>query len=1421
MTASSLLSILSPLLAAKAEPAAGLFAAATEILPALTRGRSITNAEVSAAMTAAYGATDADGAWNWHTAGEMLELALAMACQRIDTTVTRLSENPEVVVQTLAKLQASVPTQTRRDDDQILLDQFSTPLPIACLAVLAAQIHPGDEVLEPSAGTGLLANLCAILGAKLTLNELDATRHAILSGLLKGAKLHQFDARHLSNLLADRFSTVIMNPPFKDIGRHVAAAYDTLNPGGRLVSVIPGYDTHRQAIRAVINKGQITADIGLPERSFAKTGTTAETRLLVIDKTDERPQWQSIRCTTLEEAIEVVSTLPARYRGSPAPAVTLTTADRIAISNGTQRRASFAARKGVPVTYLAIERPSAEAVSQIYATYRPSAIAITQAQPHPSDLVESSAMAAVTAPLPTAPLSLPEDVLRTGSLSDVQLEAVIYANDAHARPLPGRQKPDPKDPAALQPTTSDDPQGADYRTGYMIGDGTGVGKGRELAAVILAAQTSGEARHIWVSKNAALIEDARRDWVDLGGQPTDIQPLADWKNNQRIAFEAGILFVTYGAIRQEPTDTRRSRIEQIVEWANAKGPFNGGLVFDEAHEMANAAPPVPGANTRQSQQPKGSIQGRNGLILQNRLPGARVVYATATAGVEATNFGYANRLGLWGFHSSPFPTRDNFMSSITQGGVPALEILTRDLKALGLYCSRSLSFAGVEYDQLQYELTPTDIAIYDSWARAWAKVFSNLTAVMEATSITENGKVKDPAARTALLSAFYATQQRFFGHLLMSLQTPAMIADMEQELARNNSCIVQLVSTNEALLDRKLAGISPTDYDDLLIDVTPREYVMRYLASNWPLHVRETFEDANGAERTRIATNDSVPIISQTAARMRDALIEELSRLPEIKSGLDQVIQHFGPDKVAEITGRTKRLIDRNGHLTLERRATSAAVSETDDFNSGRKRILIFSQAGGTGRSYHASITVKNQQRRIHYLAEPGWRAQAAIQGFGRSHRTGQAVAPLYRVVTTNLKGQKRFTSTIASRLEALGAVTRGERRSGGQGLFHANDALTGPYTTQALSIYLSRVSQDEYPDLPYQDFQTVTGITLFDSEGNYTLNPPPLHRFLARLLALPVPTQNQIFDDFNQIREAILLDAREKGKLDTGWEDLQADSITQSDTITLSTHQQTGARTSAVLLKLTQAIKVPSAEALRREIGYADPKFVCNMRSGKYAAAIIGPMLIKDNAFCPTTILLRPGHRQRIATSEYEASHWHETTSSSAWNDGWNSQAADTPTTRSTTCAILTGLTIPIWGQLELEEAVIRRVRLDDGTTYLGQILDQAALNRLLDKLGASQVAYQPHDVLTQIEAGAIVQFANGMSIRRVRISGNTRFEIRSFPFRLDDQLIALGCFAEKIDWTRRIFIPIPQAASLVAKCMELSPVKAITGPSGSSEAA
>jgi hypothetical protein len=150
---------------------------------------------------------------------------------------------------------------------------------------------------------------------------------------------------------------------------------------------------------------------------------------------------------------------------------------------------------------------------------------------------------------------------------------------------------------------------------------------------------------------------------------------------------------------------------------------------------------------------------------------------------------------------------------------------------------------------------------------------------------------------------------------------------------------------------------------------------------------------------------------------------------------------------VAEVTGRSRRIVRKGegpaARLVVESRAGSANLAETAAFMDDQKRILIFSDAGGTGRSYHADLGAKNQRLRVHYLLEPGWKADAAIQGLGRTNRTNQAQPPLFRPVATDVKAEKRFLSTIARRLDTLGPSRAASARPAGRG-------CSGPRTTSS-----------------------------------------------------------------------------------------------------------------------------------------------------------------------------------------------------------------------------------------------------------------------------------------------------------------------------------------------------------------------------------
>ena len=226
-----------------------------------------------------------------------------------------------------------------------------------------------------------------------------------------------------------------------------------------------------------------------------------------------------------------------------------------------------------------------------------------------------------------------------------------------------------------------------FRRGWFLGDGTGAGKGRQVAAIILDNWLKGRRRAVWISKSDKLIEDAERDWTAIGGYRSDIVPLSRFRQGAAIALDEGILFTTYATLRTQAKGDKASRVQQIIDWLGRE--FDGVVVFDEAHAMANAA-----GDKGERGEKKPSQQGQAGLRLQHALNDARILYVSATGATTVQNLAYAARLGLWGTGDFPFATRADFVASMEKGGVAAMEVLARDLKALGLYAARSLVVRG-------------------------------------------------------------------------------------------------------------------------------------------------------------------------------------------------------------------------------------------------------------------------------------------------------------------------------------------------------------------------------------------------------------------------------------------------------------------------------------------------------------------------------------------------------------------------------------------------------------------------------------------------------------------------------------------------------------------------------------------------------
>ena len=230
----------------------------------------------------------------------------------------------------------------------------------------------------------------------------------------------------------------------------------------------------------------------------------------------------------------------------------------------------------------------------------------TRGEAHPDILIQSSAMASVEPPPITYEPTLRPKVFKENLLSRPQLETVVYACQSHSMMLPDKKR----------------------RRGFFLGDGAGVGKGRQIAALFLENWMQGRKKGIWMSISKDLQHDARRDLDDVDAADIPSEALAG--DYGKIQLKEGVLFITYSMLVAK--SGKKSRLNQVIRWL---GPdFDGLIVFDESHKAKNLA----GRNPTQ--------MGLAVEELQNKCPNARVVYCSATGASEPANMCYMERLGM-------------------------------------------------------------------------------------------------------------------------------------------------------------------------------------------------------------------------------------------------------------------------------------------------------------------------------------------------------------------------------------------------------------------------------------------------------------------------------------------------------------------------------------------------------------------------------------------------------------------------------------------------------------------------------------------------------------------------------------------------------------------------------------------------------
>lgn len=1020
-----------------------------------------------------------------------------------------------------------------------------------------------------------------------------------------------------------------------------------------------------------------------------------------------------------------------------------------------------------------------ELTDNVFEEYKVAPLKVKNAKPHPAKLSESAAMSAVKAPDITYKPHIDQKLIDEGTLSSAQLEVVSRAGQCHSQTLPNGET-----------------------RGFFCGDGTGVGKGRTVAGIILDNFNQGRKKAVWISKGHDLLKDTLDYTKDVFGRNDMVVEFNGGKKaDSSLKSDDTILYLTYNKLSQG-WNKENSNFEKIVSWLGKD--FDGVIAFDEAHMMSNA-----GGKVTNRGKAKPSETALAGIELQKLLPKAKVIYMSATGATEVENLQYATRLGLWG-EGTAFPNEKEFISQIKGGGISAMEMLAQDLKMEGVYLSRNISYEDVTYDKLTHKLTKEQKKMYNTVAKAWQIVFQNLNEALKETHQSSDG-----TARGQVYGKFWSSNQRFFNQILVSMQTPSVIKDIEKQLAKGKSCIIQLTSTNEAQGKRELArlyeeGLTLDDYD-----VSPKQMLMEYVEKSFPVQQYEEYKDEKGNVKSKPVYNSKgEPVLNREAVRKRDTLLDQLGSMKAPSSPIDMIINAFGTDLVAENTGRSSRVINVDGKNVQQRLSNNTRSADVEAFQNGKKRIMIFSEAGGTGKSYHASKAAKNQQQRVHYLLEAGWKASTAVQGFGRSHRSNQVSAPIFKLVTTDLKGQSRFISTIAKRLAQLGSLTKGQRQAGSQGMFSEDDNLENAFSATVLKSYITALAKGGINDITNgKEIISKLGLNVYSSDGSINQNSDDLtsiNKFLNRILSLEYDEQNKVFDEFDSQLKMATAEAEQNGTLDKGMENYKADKVSVKETKTVHTDKLSGAETLYYSLVADKKIKKNEFSDIQSD----SPRFK-GFYQNKANGGVRAITQIANKTDSNGNVVSRfkaegQEYGKTVYLSEQQVSQrWNKIDNETA-KALWNKRLAELPEYRQENVHLISGAVLPVWDKLPETNIKVYRILTDNGDVLIGRVISENAIDSILRRLGANRTKdkVDVSSVINSIKNGDVVYLENGWSLKQRKVANEQRIELTGPRFENYEFIKKLGVFSERISFQTRFFIPTKtNTENIIKELLQYSP--------------
>ena len=705
---------------------------------------------------------------------------------------------------------------------------------------------------------------------------------------------------------------------------------------------------------------------------------------------------------------------------------------------------------------------------------------------------------------------------------------------------------------------------ADAGQGFIIGDQTGVGKGRVVAAMIKYALKN-DRIPIFVTQFPNLFSDMIRDLDDIGmtkelgldtSDPkifmTNVDQKVPYKlvrtiNGEKVEKELTlspfsadrtkqnakmkelsaqgnlgnykVIFTTYKQLQNvKGKATERQRFVQAMADQNY-------LILDESHNAG-----VAGKEGTEGQEEGGDLgEGVVSEIIAPNIGSFIRLLVNDAYGSFFSSATYAKRADIMDLYASTdmklaVKKISDLAEAIKNGGIPMQQIVANMLAKVGQYIRRERTFAGVSYNTVETKVNKetaenmaTSMRDILAFSRALGDVSKKLANSLD-TSGAVLAKKKDRVNVETV--NFGSTMHNLIDQMLLSLKAQSSVDHAIERLKAGEKVVLTVSNTMGSFLERYAYEMEINKGDPINLNFSnlylkylkkQREVKIKYPPRNGQkgyIEIHDLTDEELGPELTK-AYNNIVDFIKN--AGFEDAPISPIDYM-------HYKLRQAG-FKTEEITGRNIGInysgATEDSIPTLQsiKNTTKTKYDAIDHFNGGQADALILNQSGSTGLSLHASENFKDQRKRHMIIVQAEKNIDTHMQMLGRVHRTGQIIPPAYSQMMADIPAEMRPAAILLKKMASLNANTTASRKS----------AVTAEGAVDFMNDYGGQVANELLADNP-DIHESLGGADAFPiKENSSEANEENVRKLTGYIPILPIKEQEEFYKDLTERYKELL----------------------------------------------------------------------------------------------------------------------------------------------------------------------------------------------------------------------------------------------------------------------------------------------------------